>query len=111
MKCVNIAKEEVDLEEMLVRKQVKPLNEYLERFTESQRQAFKHFKSSIVDKRQLLLWITGQAGTGKSFLLNTILAYLQEQRQSMRYELLATTGCAAVNIQGRTTYNFLKMNT
>jgi hypothetical protein len=55
MKCVNIAKEEVDLEEMLVRKQVKPLNEYLERFTESQRQAFKHFKSSIVDKRQLLL--------------------------------------------------------
>jgi hypothetical protein len=40
-----------------------------------------------------------------------MVAYLQEQHGGMRYELLATTGCAAVNIQGRTTYNFLKMNT
>ena len=39
-----------------------------------------------------------------------MVAYIQESKPRKRYALLATTGCAAQNIGGQTTFNFLKMD-
>ena len=44
--------------------------------------------------------VTGQAGVGKTFLLNEFVEYLEEEQ--INYELAASTGIAAINIEGTT---------
>ena len=48
------------------------------------------------------VFLTGEAGTGKSFLLN---AYLQE-KGTKRYPIVASTGVAAILVGGRTFHSF-----
>jgi ATP-dependent exoDNAse (exonuclease V) alpha subunit len=48
-----------------------------------------------------LIFVTGKAGTGKSFLLKYFM-----QRTSKRIVLLAPTGIAALNINGQTIHSF-----
>jgi ATP-dependent exoDNAse (exonuclease V) alpha subunit len=59
---------------------------------------------SIV-KRGRNLFLTGSAGTGKSFTVNAIINYLKSIDKS--YGLTALTGCAAVLINGQTIHSFL----
>lgn len=51
------------------------------------------------------LFLTGSAGTGKSFTINAIVNYLE--KSNIFYGLTALTGCAAVLINGQTIHSFL----
>src|SRR3989344_4692720 len=53
-------------------------------------------------ERQGNVFLTGAAGTGKSFLLQQYLA----QKPTERFPLVASTGAAAVLVGGRTFHSF-----
>lgn len=48
------------------------------------------------------VFVTGQAGVGKTHLLNNLVSYLKKKRR--KYELAASTGVAAINIKGTTVH-------
>ncbi len=52
------------------------------------------------------LFITGSAGTGKSFLLRYIVQELKEKHGDAAVAVTASTGIAAVNLQGQTIHSF-----
>jgi len=51
------------------------------------------------------LFLTGSAGTGKSYTLKGIINYLQSKNK--KFGVTALTGCAAVLINGQTIHSFL----
>jgi len=51
------------------------------------------------------IFITGSAGTGKSFLLQFITKYLSTN--SKKYSLTSTTGCSAILINAKTIHSYL----
>lgn len=53
------------------------------------------------------LFLTGSAGTGKSFLIKSVVERWDQTK--IVYALTATTGIAAVNIGGRTLHSFMWM--
>ena len=53
-------------------------------------------------------FITGSAGTGKSFLINLIIKDLKTKKSN--YLLLAPTGIAATNIRGKTIHSALRIH-
>ena len=55
------------------------------------------------------MFITGGAGTGKSFLLNSIVAQMQLQRGPKSCVVLSPTGAAAVLVNGRTIHSFFSL--
>ena len=52
-------------------------------------------------------FITGSAGTGKSFMINLITNDLNNKKS--KYLLLAPTGVAAANIRGETIHSALRI--
>lgn len=60
---------------------------------------------AFVQKRSFLL--TGDAGTGKTTLVNTFVKKSQDLKRKI--VVTATTGIAAVNVNGRTIHSFLKI--
>jgi len=58
-----------------------------------------------VVKQGFNLFLTGSAGTGKSYTLKTIIKYLESK--NITYGLTALTGCAAVLINGQTIHSYL----
>jgi len=68
--------------------------------------AFTRVLSAVVDDR-VSLFLTGDAGTGKSTLLRRL---LEESRARDRcVAVLAPTGCAAVNVGGQTIHSFFSI--
>lgn len=68
--------------------------------------AFTKVISAVVDDR-VSLFLTGDAGTGKSTLLRRL---LEESRARDRcVAVLAPTGCAAVNVGGQTIHSFFSI--
>ena len=65
----------------------------------------RQLEALSVVKRGRNLFLTGSAGTGKSFTVNAIIDYLKSIDKS--YGLTALTGCAAVLINGQTIHSFL----
>lgn len=65
-------------------------------------------QSAVIDKiiEGHNVFLTGQAGTGKSYVLKHLLANIATQT-SLRPGVTATTGAAAVLIQGQTLHSFL----
>jgi ATP-dependent exoDNAse (exonuclease V) alpha subunit len=66
---------------------------------EKQLEAFEHIK------KEGNLFLTGSAGTGKSFTINKIVEYFEDNNIS--YGLTALTGCAASLINGQTLHSYL----
>ena len=54
------------------------------------------------------VFLTGDAGTGKSFLLREFVAWASQQTPPRRVLCTATTGIAAQNIDGRTIHSVVK---
>ena len=65
--------------------------------------AFKRVISAVVEDRDSV-FLTGDAGTGKSTLLRRLLE--ESQSRGRRVAVLAPTGCAAVNVGGQTIHSF-----
>ena len=80
----------------------------IETFSEMQELAYNivrsHFYGTSSDRTTLVLIINGVAGTGKSYLINAIRTLL-----STKCAFTATTGKAALNINGVTVYSLLKL--
>jgi ATP-dependent DNA helicase PIF1 len=66
---------------------------------DKQREAF------AIIKQGHNLFLTGSAGTGKSYTLKSIIDYLD--KNNVEYGLTALTGCAAVLINGQTIHSYL----
>jgi DNA replication protein DnaC len=65
----------------------------------------KQFEALEIVKNNRNLFLTGSAGTGKSFTIKEIVRYLEIN--NIKYGLTALTGCAAVLINGQTIHSFL----
>ena len=63
-----------------------------------------HFEDESPEKLSLCLIIIGEAGTGKSYLINAIRHLLQS-----KYAVTATTGKASFNIRGVKIHSLLKL--
>jgi ATP-dependent DNA helicase PIF1 len=63
-----------------------------------------HFEDESLEKEPLCLIIIGEAGTGKSYLINAIRNLLQS-----KCAVTATTGKASFNIRGVTIHSLLKL--
>ena len=68
----------------------------------------KQLEAFDIVKSGLNLFLTGAAGTGKSFTIKSIIDYLE--LKNYNYGLTAMTGCAAVLIGGQTIHSFLYLN-
>jgi hypothetical protein len=77
-------------------------------FSEMQKLAYdivkSHFDDASSEKEPLCLIINGVAGTGKSYLINSVRNLLQS-----KCAITATTGKAAYNIKGVTVHSLLKL--
>ena len=69
------------------------------KFTKEQQEAF----NKIIDGENVFL--TGNAGTGKSFVLDEVINYFDNH--DVNYAVAAPTGIAAINIGGTTLHNLL----
>jgi len=67
----------------------------------------KQLEAFQVVKNGFNLFLTGAAGTGKSYTIKSIINYLDSN--NINYGLTAMTGCAAVLIGGQTIHSFLYM--
>lgn len=65
----------------------------------------KQLEALNIAKTGKHLFLTGSAGTGKSFTLKEIINYLDSKNRN--YGITALTGCAAVLINGQTIHSFL----
>jgi|694.fasta_scaffold00741_26 ATP-dependent DNA helicase PIF1 len=65
----------------------------------------KQIEALDIVKNNRNLFLTGSAGTGKSFTIKEIVRYLDSN--NIIYGLTALTGCAAVLINGQTIHSFL----
>jgi len=68
----------------------------------------KQLDALNIIKNRSNLFLTGAAGTGKSYTIKAIINYLESM--NINYGLTAMTGCAAVLIGGQTIHSFLYMN-
>ncbi|MCP3664444.1 MAG: AAA family ATPase, partial [Gammaproteobacteria bacterium] len=91
----------------------KPVSENLESLkdtlTESQTGILNYIEKQLDDGEQILLAITGQAGTGKSYTLDAI-EMLMRQKFKLYVQRMGTTGIAAHLIGGCTVHHFFRMD-
>jgi ATP-dependent DNA helicase PIF1 len=66
-----------------------------------------HLQQLALEGRSM--FITGGAGTGKSFLLASIVTNMQLQRGKQSCVVLSPTGAAAVLVKGRTIHSFFSL--
>src|SRR6185312_9136955 len=64
---------------------------------------------SNIEKKYPYFFITGSAGTGKSYIASIIANYLM-QTKKMNCLLLAPTGVAALNVSGSTIHSALRIH-
>lgn len=87
-----------------------PINNY-DRLNEEQRAAFVRIRDTILDgpaAQVKLFFIDGPGGTGKSFLYNTLIAYILEQ--GMEVIPVASSGIASMILHGgRTAHSTFKI--
>ncbi len=65
----------------------------------------KQLEAFNIVKNNENLFLSGSAGTGKSFTIKNIVEYLEENK--INYGLTALTGCAASLINGQTLHSYL----
>ena len=84
----------------------------IDTLTPSQHQAFELVTNNLFeDSQPLRLFISSGGGTGKSFLMNVIIAYIQHLHAILcgKFLVTAPTGTAARNIHGQTIHSLLNI--
>ena len=93
---------------------VAAMRDTIEKWTlnEEQRKAFEIVaRHTTEDKpKQLLMYLGGPGGTGKSRVVNALRDFFALRNESRRFRLAAYTGVAARNIGGATLHALLQMN-
>jgi hypothetical protein len=83
------------------------------KLSKDQLRCLKYVQMKLEKKEQILLMIMGNAGTGKSFLLEVIIDWLRLNHSDLPGHdpvlIGAPTGLAAKNINGRTLHSLLKL--
>lgn len=69
--------------------------------SKEQRQAFQYIKEGKS------IFLTGSAGTGKSFCIDHIINWISQRKSRSKIGLTSTTGCSALLIGGVTIHSFL----
>jgi ATP-dependent DNA helicase PIF1 len=77
--------------------------------TSSQRKTIQWVDQQLEEEKQVLVYISGDAGTGKSFTLDTIIALCTEKYR-LSHKILSTTGCSAYLVKGTTIHSFFQLN-
>ena len=86
-----------------------PLDDYLSKFTISQKRAFEYLKSGMQGgDAQVLAALVGAAGCGKSFLMGAVVEHLRQC--NLVVTKLAFSGIAAGVIHGYTIHGFFKLD-
>ncbi|KAF9063028.1 hypothetical protein BDP27DRAFT_1181935, partial [Rhodocollybia butyracea] len=65
---------------------------------------------SLPHQKQLLMYLGGMGGTGKTEVLKSVLAYFSEKNESYRFKVVAPTGSAAALIGGNTYHAVIGIN-
>ena len=78
-------------------------------FSRSQKRTINYLLKNLFSKNKNCFYITGNAGTGKSFLLRQ-LVYLFENVLNLNVLVCASTGTAAKNINGTTVHRAFSIN-
>lgn len=65
---------------------------------------------SLPHQKQLLMYLGGMGGTGKTKVINSVLAFFAEREESYRFKVLAPTGSAAALIGGNTYQSVIGIN-
>ncbi|EIN03438.1 hypothetical protein PUNSTDRAFT_78186, partial [Punctularia strigosozonata HHB-11173 SS5] len=70
---------------------------------EEQERAFKMVVEGCTgDQKQLMMYIGGMGGTGKSQVFKAITAFFERRGEAYRFMIMAPTGSAAANVGGST---------
>ena len=86
--------------------ETKDLKTRISKLTNDQKKVFNHIEANI--GKQKLLFITGSGGVGKSYLLHTIVHFLEFSGEIV--QVTATSGSAAKLIYGQTLHSFLSLD-
>jgi len=85
------------------------INEMISKLNADQRRVFDKVTNTVMsDKSILRLYVSGEGGTGKSFLIKTI-KYWIKQNLHKDTAIAAPTGIAAFNIDGLTVHRLLQL--
>jgi hypothetical protein len=74
-----------------------------------QTKAFKLFVHSYQTDTQIIAYVGGEGGTGKSRIISAIRLYFEKVQKLQELEIIAYTGTAASNVQGKTLHSSLKI--
>lgn len=109
------AMRELDEMQRVVSGKNKDLQYYLSNFNDGQRRAFCRFVARLDDPNgaQMLAYLNGAGGCGKSFLLDGLRAYIDEKNKQSKEEkrlvVGAPTGVAAWNCGGMTLHRIFQI--
>lgn len=73
-----------------------------------QKRIFEKVINTIISSKSLRLYVSGEGGTGKSFLIKTIKCWIK-QKLNKNIAIATPTGIAAFNIDGLTIYRLLQL--
>ena len=85
------------------------ISEMISKLNADQKRVFDRVINTVSDKKSLLrLYVSGEGGTGKSFLIKTIKCWIK-QNLNKDTAIAAPTGIAAFNINGLTVHRLLQL--
>jgi hypothetical protein len=77
-----------------------------------QKIALKKIVDHVIEeeKKPLFLFVSGEAGTGKSKVISSIRLFFESSNRSNKYRIAASTGTAAAKLYASTIHSFLNLN-
>ena len=66
--------------------------------------------ASLPSQKQLLMYIGGMGGTGKTRVLNAVMTFFREREELRRFKIVAPTGSAAALLGGETYHSAIGIN-
>jgi hypothetical protein len=74
--------------------------------------AFKKIVDHVLEEKAepLFLFVSGEAGTGKSKVISSIRLFFESSNRSSQYRITASTGTAAAKLYATTIHSFLNLN-
>ncbi|KIK52760.1 hypothetical protein GYMLUDRAFT_103044, partial [Collybiopsis luxurians FD-317 M1] len=83
-----------------------------EALNQEQKRAFHIIANhaSLPKQKQLLMYLGGMGGTGKSRVVSTVMTFFREREEGARFKVVAPTGSAAALLGGSTYHSAIGIN-